>query len=524
MQDDMDIRWLDLGSAAALVNLEGLAFREYQFNIISEIFKGQNTLVVLPTGLGKTLISVFSIANQLSKGQRCIMLSPTKPLSEQHFSSMESLLKVDKEKLLLLTGALGTDKRKLAIANASLIVATPQTVANEIKKGILDISDFSMVVFDECHRAVGKYAYTFVADAALNSGTRIVGLTASPGSNPARIKKILNVLGIEQIQARSMTDPDVSRYVMPKSFHVQYVDKTPAILQITTQMKPLIEGSMEKLRSMGLMFFKHFETMPKGRLIELGTSINKISSSSYRFGALFHYVRLLNFIHAYDLIEIEGLSPYVEFMESLANREKKSKAVESILNESVIKNSLSIAREAINNGSEHAKVNALVELINRNKEKSTIVFAQYRSTVKMLTRMLIANGIDAMAFLGKKEGYSQETQKQVISEFKEKGFKVLVSSSIGEEGLEIPSVDQVVFYESVPSEIRNIQRKGRTGRHYSGEVFVLVAKGTKDEIYLHVAANKEKKMMEQITKAAKDLQSKIGKKQHAPTASGQSKL
>ncbi|HLC38311.1 MAG TPA: helicase-related protein, partial [Candidatus Norongarragalinales archaeon] len=75
---------------------------------------------------------------------------------------------------------------------------------------------------------------------------------------------------------------------------------------------------------------------------------------------------------------------------------------------------------------------------------------------------------------------------------------VLIATSIGEEGLDIPAVDMVVFYEAVPSEIRLIQRRGRAGRMKIGSAIVLVTKGTKDEAYLWLSRNKEKKMIEHL--------------------------
>lgn len=71
---------------------------------------------------------------------------------------------------------------------------------------------------------------------------------------------------------------------------------------------------------------------------------------------------------------------------------------------------------------------------------------------------------------------------------------MLVATSVGEEGLDVPSTDLVIFYEAVPSEIRSIQRKGRTGRSGAGRVVVLVTKGTSDEIFRHVSTAKEKQM------------------------------
>jgi ERCC4-related helicase len=53
---------------------------------------------------------------------------------------------------------------------------------------------------------------------------------------------------------------------------------------------------------------------------------------------------------------------------------------------------------------------------------------------------------------------SQEEQSAVLESFRNGEFDVLVATSIAEEGLDIPEVDLVVFYEPIPSEIRYIQR------------------------------------------------------------------
>ena len=82
-------RWFALGKASDYANLDGVDFREYQFNIIRSIFSGKNTLVILPTGLGKTLIGVFAMAKAIADGKKAMFLSPTKPLSEQHYETLK---------------------------------------------------------------------------------------------------------------------------------------------------------------------------------------------------------------------------------------------------------------------------------------------------------------------------------------------------------------------------------------------------------------------------------------------------
>jgi Fanconi anemia group M protein len=495
--EEIDKRWYEL-EGSNLIRLEGLTFREYQFNIIKSIYSGKNTLVILPTGLGKTLIAVFAIARAIANGKKAIFLAPTKPLCEQHYKTLTELLKVDNDKILLLTGALSKEKRIIMEQNALVIVATPQTLANDMKQGILSLNEFGIVVFDECHRAVGKYAYTYIANEAQARNVQIIGLTASPGGKQEKIKELIETLNIENIEVRISTDPDVVQYVMPKYIHVVYVELSDRIKLIASYLKPLIEESLESLNKMGLIGFKKFQNIPKGKLIELGNEINKITAKNFKFGAMFSYIRLLNLIHMYDLLETEGLYAFSSYIESLSNREKKSRAIESILNNKSIIMAKQLSDEGIRLGQEHPKVGMLIRIIEQYKGKSAIVFAQYRSTIKMLVEQLYKMGYEARPFVGKKEGITQMQQKQIISDFREGKFNVLVASSIGEEGLDIPSVDLVIFYEPVPNEIRNIQRRGRTGRFRAGEVYILVTKGTKDEVYFFVSRQREKKMLSMI--------------------------
>lgn len=158
----------------------------------------------------------------------------------------------------------------------------------------------------------------------------------------------------------------------------------------------------------------------------------------------------------------------------------------------------------------------------RLEGKSFIVFAQYRSTIEKITKVLNLNGISARAFVGKKAGTTKDDQARTISDFREGRFRALVATSIGEEGLDIPTVDAVVFYEPVPNEIRNIQRKGRTGRIRFGSVIILVAKDTKDEKYLMVARLRERRMMDLLAKFKRELE--YGKRTGGMEDAGQRRL
>ncbi len=502
-----DERWLKLGNAADFLRLDGIEFREYQFNIIKSILNHGSTLVVLPTGLGKTLIGVAVIADALSTGKKALLLAPTKPLSEQHYESLKKLLKCDEKDIVLLTGTIHKKERKELEAAAKVLVATPQTIANDLKSANFSLDEFRVAVFDECHRAVGKYAYTYIANELAVKNALIVGLTASPGSRRDKINALLGTLNIKHIEARASNDVDVEKYVMPKYVHFIGVDIGEKIRNMAQLIKPIGEESLKSLREMGLANFRSFESVPKGRLIEIGNHINRISAKGYKFGALFSYIRLLNTMHAYDLLVSEGIYPFRAYLTSLSSREEKGRAVENFLSNKSVVLAVSMADAAIKNHEEHPKVKALCDVLLQYKGKSAIVFAQYRSTIKMLSAFLNENGYKAMPFVGKKEGVTQYQQQKILDDFRNRKFDVLVASSIGEEGLDIPSVDLVVFYEPIPNEIRNIQRRGRTGRFRSGDIYIIFAKGTKDEIYLFISRTKEEKMMSLLKNINKKLES-----------------
>ncbi len=500
-----DERWSRLGPASYFMSLEGIDFREYQFNIIKSIFERGNTLVVLPTGLGKTLIAAYAIAGALAADKKAIFLAPTKPLAEQHYDTLCSQLTISGSEIMLLLGTTNKSKRQESMKNSRVMVATPQTVANELKSGSLDMKEYHSIVFDECHKAVGRYAYTYIADQCYEYGVKTIGLTASPGSKKEKVKALLETLKTEHIESRISTDSDVARYVMPKHMHIVDVDLSDTVKEISELIRPEAEASLSSLNRMGFLHFKYFDRIPKGRIIALGDEINRISPE-YKYAAITSYVKLLNLSHAYDLLTVEGISPFLEYFESLQKKEKKSRALESVLHNKRVLAALEKAKSAKNAGEEHPKVMALLDVLRNYKQRSVIVFAQYRSTIRMLVEYINNNGFPAMAFTGKGEGITGSTQKAIIDDFRNGKFHVLVASSIGEEGLDIPSVDAVIFYEAIPSEIRNIQRGGRTGRMKPGNIYIIIANNTKDQVYLYVSRKKEEKMNMLIKALNKELE------------------
>ncbi len=500
--------WKDLGDYAALVRTSGLEVREYQANIIRVIDTGRNTLVILPTGLGKTLIAVFAIARTIYQKKKAVFLAPTKPLSEQHYTSLKNLLDIDANGISLLTGGVKPQKRKGIWKESKVIIATPQTIFNDVKLNNISLENVGLIIFDECHRSVGRYAYTYLANECRLMGIQVIGLTASPGNDRKKMKELVSALGIERIEIRKYSDQDVVAYVKGHKTRIIYVRKNDIIKEIEGLIGPEIEKHLLKLHKIGISQFKKFNNMPKSRLIEMGRSIDKIESA-YKFGAIFNYVYVLNLVHAYDLLTTQSIYSFKSYIESLMNKEKKSRSVESIINNKSVLDSFRIASDALDNGEEHPKMSEIVNVLNGIlSKKKVMVFAQYRYTISKLVEIINKNGISAREFVGKKEGVTHSQQSATIEDFRNGLFDVLVSTSIGEEGLDIPLVDAVIFYEPIPSAIRNIQRKGRAGRYKFGHVIILVTRDTKDETYLMVSRIKEKRMLETIESIKREVEMK----------------
>jgi Fanconi anemia group M protein len=159
----------------------------------------------------------------------------------------------------------------------------------------------------------------------------------------------------------------------------------------------------------------------------------------------------------------------------------------------------------------------LAETLGINEGERAILFTESRDTAEALVEFL-STSFDVRKFVGQgdkqgSDGMSQKQQQETLQEFKDGEFEVLVSTSVAEEGLDVPEVDLVCFYEPVPTAIRSIQRKGRTGRQAEGKVVVLMAEDTRDEAFFWISRRREKKMTNQLAElkaATDDIEETVG--------------
>ncbi|MFH1306905.1 MAG: DEAD/DEAH box helicase family protein [Candidatus Micrarchaeota archaeon] len=464
--------------------------REYQKSIAQSVLEKGSTLVVLPTGMGKTLIALMVTDRMLEKG-RVLFLAPTRPLAAQHEKTCKDWLNLKEGEISSVSGLIPAKKRpKIYESSAKIIISTPQTIANDLKHNRIKW-DFGLVIFDEVHRAVGKYAYTKVAQAAKENNALVLGLTASPGAQEKRIKEVMDALGIENVEVRVREDLDVKKYVMPLEIEWIGVKLTPEIMRIKKVLEAMIWERARTLRRMG---YKGSMGSKKG-LAQIREKI-LASESRFKYAAISHHASLFSLVHLLELLETQGVEAARRFIVKIRER-KESKAQKRILYD----HRFAAIEEKLKKCKEHPKLGKLIEIIKKRPDgEKFIVFSQYRDQVMVLVSAFMKAGLRAEAFMGKKDGITQKAQTKTIQDFREGKFDILAATSIGEEGLDIPSVDNVIFYEPVPSEIRAIQRRGRAGRAKLGRMIGLVAEGTRDVAFFWAARRREEKMKQIVRK------------------------
>lgn len=526
-------------------------YRHYQDNIVKKC-KARNSLVVLATGLGKTIIGIILIANALEKYNskaKTIILAPTRPLVSQHKSSCEKFLDVDKKEISLLTGKISPEKRIIAFNNSKIIISTPQVIKNDLMRGRYDLSQVALIIFDEAHRTRGNYAYNFISNEYINtcSDPLILGLTASPGKDFNRIQQLCDNLCIEEIVFKSHEDEDVKRYIYDIDIFIEKVNLPIKYLEISEIWADLFKkflrffiernlispykkyySKLDFLRichdlTLSLKYDKFYnsdifdEEFAEQLYYQSPKIIDLVKEKKLNIQSIFSYSSsCISLLHAKDLLETQDITLFRSFLEKISY-----KAGQDILSAKRITNSKhfkfinSLFKKREYSNSHHPKINKLISIIKEELElffnKKIIIFTQYRKTAELLKNKLTNEFSDSEQlkiekFIGQTTkvddfGYSQNEQIRILNEFRRNNINILIATSVAEEGLDIPNVDAIIFYEPVPSEIRLIQRRGRTGRFCNGRCYILMTTGTVDVPFHIVSCRKENDMKYVLTEA-----------------------
>jgi len=362
-----------------------------------------------------------------------------------------------------------------------------------------------------------EYAYTSIAKEYIKQSScpYILAMTASPGAERKRIQEVCNNLLIEHIEYRSEDDPDVKPYVNAIDVKWEWLDLPEEFRYIVSILRSMLEERIKWLIRNGLIM-KGIKWVFKRDLIELGEALRyklELTMEEQRgllYIAILNQSSALTLMYCLELVESQGSYSLKAFLDRID--EDGSNAHTLLLKDPRMMEIKTLVEGIVK---EHPKILHLLQLIkdhhrhelssinnvrnSPNIKSKILVFTQYRDTAKHIVEVLEKNDIKTSRFVGQAkrigdEGMKQDEQAAVLDSFRNSDFDVLVATSIAEEGLDIPEVDLVIFYEPISSEIRYIQRKGRAGRKSSGSVIILATKDTIDMRHLYASKMRVEKM------------------------------
>ena len=491
--------------------------RRYQIEL-ADAAADDHTLVCLPTGLGKTTVSLLVTAERLHEvGGKALFLAPTKPLVQQHADFYREALTIPDDEIVVFTGDVKPDDRAAVWNDARIVIATPQVVENDLVGNRISLRDVTHLTFDECHRATGDYAYVYIAERyhADAENPLVTGMSASPGGDTEAIETVCENLGLRNVEVMTEEDADVDEYTHDTEVRWEQVTLPDEVLAIRDALNEVITDRLETLKQLGVTN-KTSPDLSQRDLNEMRGTLKQMMDNDQSDGykGMSTHAEVMKLRRATELVEtqsVESVRRYFERQREAARSSGASKASQRMVADPKVREAMRKAEAFDGLHPKFSKARILLaETLGINGGERAILFTESRDTAEALVEFLSAS-FDVRKFVGQgdkegSDGMSQKQQQQTLQAFKDGEFEVLVSTSVAEEGLDVPEVDLVCFYEPVPTAIRSIQRKGRTGRQAEGAVVVLMAEDTRDEAFFWISRRREKKMSNQLAelKAATD--------------------
>ena len=493
---------------------DGVSARAYQLLAAKQALSG-SCLLVMPTGLGKTAVQWMTMAETLDKPGKIVLVAPTTGLVDQQARMAREFIDIDSEKIITLTGQQRPHKREDLWKDAKIIMATPHVIRNDARNGRILLSDVDLLIFDEAHHATGSDSMAQLGDLYLqaSSNALVLAATASPGVKADKVLEVIDRLGIERLHVTKREEDLVQPYITAMEIEKHELALPDQLLDIIRPLRILEADEAEFLRRGGFLVrtgkitTAAIDEAQKRASAAIGRGDARGYDAAKRIGDLRRLHRLL------DLLDTQGLRCAISYLNrARSDGDRKTKRFLSL---TPVANFLS---SHANSEELHPKTTIVSKLVEAGiKEKGkVIIFTEYRDTVdELLVKLEQVSGVRAGRFVGqsskgKQIGMKQKEQIEQLDRFRNGEINVLVATSVGEEGLDVPAADSVILYEPVPSAIRAIQRRGRTARQKDGDVHILIAKGTRDEYVQHASLKREQSMYRTLDRLQK--QSRLPKR------------
>ncbi|XP_058396627.1 Fanconi anemia group M protein isoform X4 [Diceros bicornis minor] len=512
--------------------------RDYQLHIArAALFR--NTLVCLPTGLGKTFVAAVVMYNfyRWFPSGKVVFMAPTKPLVTQQIEACYRVMGIPQSHMAEMTGSTQAFTRKEIWRSKRVLFLTPQVMVNDLSRGACPAAEIKCLVIDEAHRALGNYAYCQVVRELVKytNHFRILALSATPGSDIKAVQQVITNLLIGQIELRSEDSPDILPYSHERRVEKLVVPLGEELAAIQKAYIQILETFASSLIQRNILKRKDIPNLTKYQIIlardqfRKNPSPNIVGIQGVIEG---EFAVCISLYHGYELLQQMGMRSLYFFLCGIMDGTKGLTRAKNELgrNEDFMKlyghlegmfaqtHSASSSGVSIRKGDKdkkffysHPKLKKLEEVVvehfkswnaqNTSEKKCdetrVMIFSSFRDSVQEIAEMLLQHQpmIRAMTFVGhasgkSMKGFTQKEQLEVVKQFRSGGYNTLVSTCVGEEGLDIGEVDLIICFDAQKSPIRLVQRMGRTGRRRQGRIVVILTEGREERTYNQSQSNK----------------------------------
>ncbi|XP_006160666.1 Fanconi anemia group M protein [Tupaia chinensis] len=514
--------------------------RDYQLHI-SRTALFCNTLVCLPTGLGKTFIAAVVMYNfyRWFPSGKVVFMAPTKPLVTQQIEACYRVMGIPQSHMAEMTGSTQAFTRREIWCSKRVLFLTPQVMVNDLSRGVCPAADIKCVVIDEAHKALGNYAYCQVVRELVKytNHFRILALSATPGSDIKAVQQVITNLLIGQIELRSEDSPDILPYSHERRVEKLVVPLGEELAAIQKTYIQILEAFASSLIQRNVLMRKDIPNLTKYQIILARDQFRKNPSPNIvglQQGIIEgEFAICISLYHGYELLQQMGTRSLYFFLCGIMDGTKGMTRAKTELsrNEDFMKLYSHLERmfaharttsasdiSGIQKGDKnkiffysHPKLKKLEEIVvehfkswnakNTSEKKCdetrVMIFSSFRDSVQEIAEMLLQHQpiIRVMTFVGhaagkSMKGFTQKEQLEVVKQFRDGGYNTLVSTCVGEEGLDIGEVDLIICFDAQKSPIRLVQRMGRTGRKRQGRIVVILAEGREERTYNQSQSNK----------------------------------
>ncbi|XP_067410812.1 Fanconi anemia group M protein isoform X2 [Emydura macquarii macquarii] len=507
-----------------------------------------NTLVCLPTGLGKTFVAAVVLYNfyRWFPSAKVLFLAPTKPLVAQQMEACARVMGIPPHHMAEMTGGTHVLNRKEIWHNKRVFFLTPQVMVNDLSRGTCPAVEIKCLVIDEAHKALGNYAYCQVVK-ELSKYThefRILALSATPGSDTKALQEVISNLLIAQIELCSEDSPEIQPYSHERQVEKIVVPLGEELAEIQNAYIRILGTFAGRLIKIRVLAQRDIPSLTKYQIILARDQFRKNPSSrnaGIQQGIIEgDFALCISLYHGYELLLQMGTRSLFIFLCGIMDGSKGLtrarnelgrnedfmnlyQQLENMFSDTSVasanRNLLYNNRTGPENKNKilysHPKLKKLEEVvvehfkswkgctdqsISESKPIDTrvMIFSSFRDSVQEIAEILSQHQpiVRVMTFVGHStgksmKGFTQKEQLEVVKRFREGGYNTLVSTCVGEEGLDIGEVDLIICFDAQKSPIRLVQRMGRTGRKRRGRIVVILAEGREERTYNQSQSNKK---------------------------------